>query len=227
LGTLKVDIAGGEPLSNPALPQIFDTLDRHSIYATLTTSAAASPRMKRWLIDNCTRFVRIVISIDGPESLHNSLRGRRDSFLYASELADKVRTAGGSVRINTVITRQLALEPQGISDLSGVVANIRPAEWMLIQPHPANEKESFTDYAITFELFERSIRRAREQIEAQGSDVKILVRDIKRYSAYWLIYPDGILSRHTEGPTDLSGVDFVSERFEIVQDYLESNRSQI
>jgi molybdenum cofactor biosynthesis enzyme MoaA len=221
LGTQKVDVAGGEPLVSPALPYVVDALDEFRIYSTITTSAAASARAKRWLISNCQRFCRIAISVDGPALLHDAMRGRVGSYDNAFELAAAISGAGGVVRINSVITKGLLVDRR-IANLARAVAGVAPSEWMLIQPHPANQKQFFQRHAISGHEFRTAIVSAGEALGALPGrpKVSLLTRDLARYSRYWLIYPDGLLAQHTGGPTDMPGINLLTEDIDRVRGHM-------
>src|SRR5690242_3470027 len=71
LGVQKVDIAGGEPLVSPAVSAVSDALARNAIYQTITTSGAGSEAARNWVVNVSSRFTRVIVSLDGPETLHD------------------------------------------------------------------------------------------------------------------------------------------------------------
>lgn len=155
------------------------------------------------------------------DTLHDTLRGRRGSFRGAIDLARSVQSVGGVVRINSVITRSLAAGREQLTELVRDVIDLSPNEWMLIQPHPANEKEFYFRHEISGDVFGASVERARSVLrETSQGRVLLLTRDIERYSQYWLIYPDGILAQHTGGSNDSPGVSLTAEDLDAIQNHL-------
>jgi MoaA/NifB/PqqE/SkfB family radical SAM enzyme len=212
LKTQKVDLAGGEPLVCAALPDIFDHLSASGIHMTITTSGCASRRSRRWLVERASKFSRVVFSLDAEAKLHDELRGQSGIFTNAIRAATEVVNSGGIVRINTVVTRRIIERSDALKSLATTVASLNVQEWMLIQPHPANKKPEFDQYATTTAQFEDFVNAARDELRSictLGNTLpSLLTRAVDRYSRYWVLYPNQMLRRHTSGSADTPGVKF-------------------
>jgi MoaA/NifB/PqqE/SkfB family radical SAM enzyme len=226
LATLKVDISGGEPLISPVLPLVFSALERRSIHMTITTSGRASDRARQWLIDRSAAFARVIVSIDGGSTLHDALRGHPETHAGAVRLARDAVSHGARVRINTVVTRPLVQHPTGLADLAEAVRLTDVQEWLLIQPHPANEKPEFRQNAISTSCFQDFVSDAECRIQGMWRDrpipVRLMVRTASRYSKYWILYPDGVLRRHTSGSADTAGIPLTPHNLPQVQSHIKA-----
>ncbi|MCP5024901.1 MAG: radical SAM protein [Actinomycetia bacterium] len=207
LGVLKIDIGGGEPLVFPHLGAVLDRAEQRGIAVTLTTSGTGSRSVSDWLIANAARFSRIILSLDGHADLHDELRGREGTFRSLSELAHRLRDAGQSgFRVNTVVTPHL--EPERAIDLTvDAVRALGPAEWCLIQPHPANKKASWDSFWVDDERFQVLLGAARALSSAEAWSV--IHRTRADYSGYWVLYPEGRLRPHTDDEADGPGFDLL------------------
>jgi MoaA/NifB/PqqE/SkfB family radical SAM enzyme len=206
LGVQKVDLAGGEPLVASALPAISDAIAGAGVAQTITTSGAGSNHSRRWLVDECARFARVIVSIDGPRRIHDELRGRTGTFDTALSVAGELRDAGGHLRVNTVTTS--ALSPAYVSELAEVVIELGPLEWCLIQPHPANAKPRFNELALADKQFDEVVAALAEAIDGRMAPEALLTRRVADYATYWVLYPDGRLRQHTGHATDTGPLNF-------------------
>jgi molybdenum cofactor biosynthesis enzyme MoaA len=208
LNVRKVDIAGGEPLVYPHLPELVLALGEAKLPVTITTSGAATSGNRDWLVSNAALFTRVIVSLDAPPQQHDSMRGREGAFDAAVQIIDKIQQSGYKhVRVNTVLTR-VALEPTYAQAMATLIGRIGPEEWCLIQPHPANKKRGFDDYAITDQEFAEIVRTLQGISIKSAASSKILSRKVSDYSGYWVLYPNGILRRHSDGPADVSELHF-------------------
>jgi molybdenum cofactor biosynthesis enzyme MoaA len=219
LGVLKVDIGGGEPMTFRHLPQVVESLSGLDIETTITTSGTGTHRQLDWLLGNLHIFSRVIISIDGPESIHDSLRGRKGSYLAAIELVRQVAASPvGRLRVNTVITPQL-LNDSVLIALASDLAPRGPLEWCLIQPHEANATAGFSRYAVSDSDFSSAVRRAQVAIAGPSVPVSLVSRSRNDYTGYWVLYPDRSLRQHTDGPEDyVAAMDVLSTDVATIRD---------
>lgn len=210
LGVQKVDIAGGDPLTYSNLAAICDELSKSGIKMTLTTSGVGKKDVKEWLISNAEIFSWILVSIDAPTSdKHDSLRGKSGTFDQLSELIKELKNKNfTNIRINTVVTKSF-YEKDFIQNFIELIQTIQPKEWCLIQPHPANKKEKYDQYATTKCEFNNVIDVIKQNINSKNeNDIKITLRYNDNYSKYWVLYPNGKLKQHTENSDDRFDFDF-------------------
>jgi hypothetical protein len=118
------------------------------------------------------------------------------------------------IRINTVLVAPTL--PRCI-ELIHTISNLRPAEWCLIQPHPANKKASFESYSLSAESFERGVSEIAAFLREEGSPVRLLNRSLPVYSGYWVLYPDGMLRRHSNSEADMESVPFRRDQLALIE----------
>jgi molybdenum cofactor biosynthesis enzyme MoaA len=220
LGTRKIDVAGGEPLTHPELPRLCQTLWDFGFSLTITTSSRGRNANRQWLTKRCNDFESVIVSIDGPEALHDSLRGSRGSYARAFSLIDELIRCGAHVRVNTVLTRRLVDDSSGLRLLSSVIEGSNVSEWILIEPHPANSKPSFHSHEVDHNEYLKAVEAIRSHLAK--SRIAVGQRERSRYSGYHLIYPDGYLRQHTEGPVDTSGVLMRRNNIPAIKAYIET-----
>jgi MoaA/NifB/PqqE/SkfB family radical SAM enzyme len=108
--TLKpvLSFGGGEPLMHPRIAELVARAKRHGFVCTLTTNGTLLESHAASLVD--AGLDNLVISIDGPEEIHDATRGVKGAFARARagawELAERMRRKGSSrprLRINCTI----------------------------------------------------------------------------------------------------------------------------
>src|SRR5450755_3401279 len=77
LGVRWVVFTGGEPLLNPSLPSLCAILRQDGIRLTLLTTGLL---LKKQAEDVASSFDDVIVSLDGPESIHNSIRRVENAF---------------------------------------------------------------------------------------------------------------------------------------------------
>jgi MoaA/NifB/PqqE/SkfB family radical SAM enzyme len=205
LGVQKIDIAGGEPLVFPYLPQLIETAVHAGFALTITTSGAGLDENREWLVHNAKLFSRVIVSVDGAtKELHDQLRGRVGTFERVADILTRIRKTGECpVRLNTVVVRSTLTSTQCLAEL---VSSLSPAEWCLIQPHPANKKQHFDSHSISSNEFDRFVTQVRTIVDQGKLTVgRVISRTASDYSGYWVLYPDGMLRRHTDDTQDRPG----------------------
>jgi molybdenum cofactor biosynthesis enzyme MoaA len=200
LGTLKIDISGGEPLVYPWLPELCHAISQSELYQTLTTSGIGTNKNRDFVMSNLHLFTRILVSIDAPSAHeHDQLRGP-GAFEAALSLIQHVRTlAPEKLRVNTVVTSSFSSNSWA-NKLANTLGDI--SEWCLIQPHPANKKERYPAFALDDGDFDQVVEEAQKSFRGN----RLLIRRRKQYSSYWSLQPNGILCQHSD--TDCDRIQF-------------------
>lgn len=195
LGVLKIDISGGEPLVYPFLGQLCQAIAHSGLAQTITTSGIGTRNNAEFVVSSSYLFSRIILSIDAPSAdLHDGFRGS-GAFKAAMEIARRIGEADrAKVRINTVVTRRFIQEGWHIP-MEEVACAV--GEWCLVQPHPANEKPTFSFHSVTDSEFNAFVSEVQRRSKA-----RILVRKLEQYASYWSLQPNGELRQHTRRACD-------------------------
>ena len=194
LGVLKLDISGGEPLLVQELPYIVDACQNADIAMTLTTSGMGNPDNLNWLMKNWDKFSRVIVSLDGPESIHNVLRGSKNAYHTLISFYQSLKDCGcDRIRINTVVTKQLRECQDTMTDL---ILSLNPMEWCCIEPHPANKVSTFDEVAISHAEFLAFSQKC--EIKMADSAIHYTTRTKKDYSSYWTLYPNQLICHLSE-----------------------------
>jgi molybdenum cofactor biosynthesis enzyme MoaA len=222
LGVQKIDISGGEPLQYKYLSTIIDKLYDSSIYFTLTSSGCGLIENINYLINNASKFSRLIFSIDGPDpNTHDALRGKDGLFNSLLSIISVIKKEHrNKIRINTVITK-LFLEQDYCTKMVETINGINPAEWCLIQPHPANKKNNYEEYSVSLLEFQGIIGIIKGM--NVSSQVKVLTRYADNYSNYWVLYPNRVIKKHTENALDKYEIPFIDENIGSILDEVSSN----
>lgn len=226
LGVQKIDIGGGEPLVYPQLRSLIEKIHESGIFCTLTTSGVG----RKENIEALPHFVslgltRLILSIDAYGDAHDRLRGNVNAWKSVNEILGRVdeSTRSKRLRINTVVTSSVEFDST-FDKLIKWVDKSGVKEWCLIQPHPANQKDTFESYSVGEFEFEEVVRRARNLLV---SDVKIIERRTNLYSNYWVLHPSGILQKHTTGAIDGVGIDLTIENAELIESIIRLNGTKV
>ena len=105
LGVRWVVFTGGEPLLNPALPSVCAALRQEGIRLTLLTTGLLLKKQAR---DIAASFDDIIVSLDGPESIHNSIRRVENAFAVIQAGVAEVKELNPRIRITARTTVQKA-----------------------------------------------------------------------------------------------------------------------
>lgn len=186
LGVKKVDLSGGEPLLCPQLPFISSCCNDAGIVPTITTSGFGTETNINWVANNYELFSRVIVSLDGPSFVHNSLRGSDKAFDKLTEFYRRLSEKHcDRIRINTVVSRPVL---SYTNELSKIINQLSPVEWCCIQPHPINKADNFSIFSPTKKEFEDFVEQS--QIALKSSAISILTRNNTDYSSYWILYPN-------------------------------------
>ena len=222
LGVQKIDISGGEPLLYNDLDQLIFSLKKIGIHVTITTSGLGSLKLINWLSSNWFIFSRVIISIDAPDFRdHSFLRGNSILTKHLSKLITLLtKNKCNNLRINT-ITTPILLKNGNVKKFIDLINQIKPKEWCLIQPHPANKKKDFKNYYLdqtTFEKIQNDI------LKSNTLKTKILNRNNNHYSTYWVLYPNGYLCKHSNSSRDQIKHLFNIEELNNIKKSVENNQ---
>ena len=99
---LSINISGGEPLLHPEIVSIVRRLSENGVDVGISTNGWLYRNMAQDLKDVGLKFVQI--SIDGPEQIHDTFRGKKGAHKMAQ---DSIKTAikmGHYVQMNVTLT---------------------------------------------------------------------------------------------------------------------------
>ena len=102
----KINMIGGELFLRKDIFEMLDYLRTKGITATLATNATL---VKGEMIDKLAEYkdiVNLTVSIDGPEKIHNQIRGKEFAFQRSMENIRSMRKKGLFVNVVSVITRE-------------------------------------------------------------------------------------------------------------------------
>jgi MoaA/NifB/PqqE/SkfB family radical SAM enzyme len=105
LGVRWVVFTGGEPLLNPALPSLCTALREEGIRLTLLTTGLL---LKKQAKEVASSFDDVIVSLDGPESIHNSIRRVENAFALILAGVTAVKECNPRIRITARTTVQKA-----------------------------------------------------------------------------------------------------------------------
>ena len=100
LGTIGFSLSGGEPLLRDDIKDIIDFIAKKKIFVTINSNGRLVPKK----INDLKNVNRVKLSFDGPEEIHNQLRGD-DSFETLCKATDALRENNIKFVFNTVISK--------------------------------------------------------------------------------------------------------------------------
>lgn len=104
LGCRRVSVLGGEPLLRPDLPEMLQRIRERGMASVLVSNGTLVKRR----IEELRGVGTLVLSLDGPEEVNDSLRGQ-GVFAAVSEAIGMARSRGIPVKLNAVVSS--ATEP--------------------------------------------------------------------------------------------------------------------
>lgn len=185
----KVNFAGGEPLLYPGLPEIIEFCKQVGLVTSLVSNGSLLDEHAIGRLSGCLHIC--TLSVDSVSPRTNDLIGRRsqnclpDVSFYLT-LAERIRTAGIHLKINTVVNRLNLSETLG-----DTVAAMRPFRWKLFQVKRVigqNEK-SFAELAICAAEFEDFVTRNRRLVPSSIAVVPETADEMT--GSYAMIAPNG------------------------------------
>lgn len=124
------DLSGGEPLLREDLAVLAKRASSHNCLVSMNTNGTLLKKTKASQIADA--FDVITVSIDGPEEIHDRIRGVAGTYRRAVEAIKLLKTHGVMVGVNTVISPwNLKALPKFIDELRSFV------DFVQLQPiHP-------------------------------------------------------------------------------------------
>ena len=102
LGCLRISLSGGEPMLRPDIGRIVDACASLGMAPEMNSSGAGFSERAREV-----RGLRLLkLSLDGPEEIHDSVRGRQGSYREVIEAIGAAGDAGIRTVLVTTITRR-------------------------------------------------------------------------------------------------------------------------
>jgi MoaA/NifB/PqqE/SkfB family radical SAM enzyme len=98
LGTRRISLDGGEPLTHPHVDEIIEFLVRREVEVYMNSNGILVPRR----IHSVRRLHKLKLSLDGPRPAHDAMRGA-GSFDKALRGAELARAAGVPVELTCVV----------------------------------------------------------------------------------------------------------------------------
>jgi len=143
LGVRWVVFSGGEPLLNSELFELCSIFKREGIHLTLLSTGLLLSKYAQQVADS---FDDVIISLDGPEPIHNSIRQVKSAFSIMASGIDVVRRIrpGISISARTTVQKQnhrflratvRAAKDLGLNSISFLAADLtseafnRPQPW--------------------------------------------------------------------------------------------------
>jgi MoaA/NifB/PqqE/SkfB family radical SAM enzyme len=164
LGMRHISLDGGEPLAHRHIDEVVDFLVRRGVRVYMNTNGILVPR-KRELV---AKLARVKISLDGPESCHDRMRGD-GAYEKAVAGAKAARAAGVDVEFTCVVGAHNA---HAVDDLVDFVE--REGFQVVFQPLRNSLFLDSERDGSSFQLSERDLRATFLRIEArkrQGTGV--------------------------------------------------------
>jgi MoaA/NifB/PqqE/SkfB family radical SAM enzyme len=120
MGVFEIRLTGGEPTVHPRFFDLVESMDEAGINVSINTHGAYDGRLLERIIDSPVDDIRI--SIDGPQEIHDSLRGE-GVFARAINSVRAIKAAGKRVRINAMVFKgnvYVLEEMAGLAETLGV-----------------------------------------------------------------------------------------------------------
>ena len=132
LGVPFFDLSGGEPLLRKDLAILAKRASSHGCLVSMNTNGTLLKSSRASEIADA--FDVVVVSLDGPEEVHDKLRGVGGTYNRAIEAVKLLKAHGTRVGVNTVVTPwNIEILPKFIEELHSLVdfAQVQP-----IHPYP-------------------------------------------------------------------------------------------
>jgi len=101
IGLKGVTLDGGDPLARRDIDKIINKLHLGGLFIALNTNAILIPKK----IETVKKVSKVVVSLDGPELYHDSMRGK-GSFLSAVKGIRRAREEGVLVKLRCVLHKE-------------------------------------------------------------------------------------------------------------------------
>ncbi|MBQ8355679.1 MAG: radical SAM protein [Oscillospiraceae bacterium] len=222
LGVQKIDLSGGEPLLFEGLPELVEHARQEGFYLTITTRGVGTKENREWLYRNWMKFSRVILSLDGGNAQTcDFYSGYSGTFSHTVDTCLQLNKHGcDRLRINTVVN-QCILDTPAQTELLDLVSALEPKEWCIIEPHPSNKTNTFDQYAVTGEEYERFLKYILSEFKSEQT--KVLQRRKTMYGTYWALYPDNMICRLSGNEDASFSVKFSEENLKSIVEMLEQS----
>jgi MoaA/NifB/PqqE/SkfB family radical SAM enzyme len=150
LGVRWVVFSGGEPLLNPELPELCSILKGENIHLTLLTTGLL---LKKCAVHVTDSFDDIIVSLDGPQPIHDAVRQLDSAFsLLSSGVAAVQRQKPGiPITARTTVQKQnhralretvLAAKQLNLNSISFLAADLTSQAFNRLEPWNAERQGS-------------------------------------------------------------------------------------
>lgn len=107
MGIIYVQLTGGDPLYHPQFEEIVEVFIEKGIVVTILTSGFyKNEKIFDFFEKHKKSIAGIQVSIDGLADTHNSIRGRRDSYLRSTKFIAKLAKIGYNIDVVTTLIDQ-------------------------------------------------------------------------------------------------------------------------
>lgn len=172
-GRIMLVVTGGEPLVRPDLTEIMgEARNLGFVLGMVTNGYTLNEETAQRLYD--AGLHSVVVSLDGPEEVHDWLRNRKGSFKRASNAIVSLRRAGVPIveAITCVTPRSLGLLPRTYE----IVRNLDATHWRIFNIFPAGRAKGDPELILTEESIARFVRiiaRLREKGKTENLVVNL------------------------------------------------------
>lgn len=166
LGVQWIVFTGGEPLLNRALPEICRMLSAEQVHLTLLTTGLLLKKFAREVAES---FDDVIVSIDGPPQVHDSIRRVPGGFAVIADGIASIR----ALRPHFRISARLTVQKLNFRHLRGAVRAAKELNLDAI---------SFLAADLTSQAFNRELVWAVEkqnEIALSISDVSLLASEVE------------------------------------------------
>lgn len=121
-----VNLSGGEPLLHPDILDLTSHLSGRGVQVGVSTNGFLWSRLGEGLVQAGLEYVQV--SLDGPESVHNRIRGNRHAFTVALSALESARRMGIRAQMNTVLSALVVPHLEEMYELArdlGVALHVR------------------------------------------------------------------------------------------------------
>lgn len=154
LGVLFFGFTGGEPLLREDLTRLAKRASSHGCVVSVNTNGTLIDKIRA--SELASVFDAVVVSIDGPEKVHDRLRGRAGTYKKAVNAIKFLKNEGLKVGVSSVITpSNIRYLPQHIEELYTLVDFVQLQPIHPYPPPPQNrpspeEVSWLLDYLLKF-----------------------------------------------------------------------------
>jgi MoaA/NifB/PqqE/SkfB family radical SAM enzyme len=207
LGLRHISLSGGETTLYPHLCFLTEELIKRKCSVSITTNATSSIKLRdifQRLDLTDTSKIKVRVSIDGPRTTHDSIRGN-GAYRSAIEEASRISNLFGGVGVNTVVMSGPCYLEEIIKDFS----SLKITDWALITPVSRGRLKN-THYNSNA-IFQ-NIRLWQSKLKELFPYLKVVIWD-------YLSHPNGGIIVEADGMIKMPGI---SEKDDIIIGHIRS-----